>query len=106
MVTFWSLLGSRTWCPSDGLRLWASSCLTEHLAALYPNSDSIVFSSNSKELDRILSHTIRRLGAARTLSQCSGFSFGSGAPFLPTGALCLNRPGGAGGGGRPGSLLL
>jgi hypothetical protein len=111
MVMFCSRLGSRTWCPSEGLQLWASSYVADELrAALYPNRDSIVFSSNlqrrtsqtsntlvgqrrlharqveviqtySKELDRILSQTIRRLGAARTLSQCSGFSFGSGAPF-------------------------
>ena len=61
----------------------------------------------SNELERILSHTIRRLGAARTLSQCRGFSLGSGAPFLPTGAVCLNRPGGgACGGGRMGPLIL
>jgi hypothetical protein len=59
-----------------------------------------VVQTYSKELDRILSQTIRRLGAARTLSQCSGFSFGSGAPFWPCGALGLNRAvGGAGGGG-------
>ena len=45
-----------------------------------------------------MSHTIERSGAARTLSQWSGFNFGSGLPSLPTGVDC---DGGGGGGGFP-----
>lgn len=54
--------------------------------------------SYSNELDRSLSHTVERFGAALTLSQWSGFSFGSGHPSFPKGTCCAPSEEGGGGG--------
>lgn len=54
--------------------------------------------SYSNELERSLSHTVERFGAALTLSQWSGLSFGNGDPSLPNGTCCVAREGGGGGG--------
>uniref|UniRef100_A0A0A9DM21 Uncharacterized protein n=1 Tax=Arundo donax TaxID=35708 RepID=A0A0A9DM21_ARUDO len=43
-------------------------------------------------------HTIERLGAALTLSQCKGFNLGRGNPSLPT---CVGSGSGGGSGGWP-----
>lgn len=58
-----------------------------------------VYYAYSNELDLILSHTMERSGAARTLSQCSGFNFGREEPSLLPGVV--SRIGHGGGGGGP-----
>uniref|UniRef100_A0A0A9D8C1 Uncharacterized protein n=1 Tax=Arundo donax TaxID=35708 RepID=A0A0A9D8C1_ARUDO len=84
MAMFCAFLGSSTLfsCRNGGTAAFLPASLGGAAGVeLFMNKASIMSSSSWNELDLSWSQTMARSEVARTLSQCSGFSFGRGSPL-------------------------